>query len=254
MNLQGSTALVTGAASGLGEATARTFASQGARVYLIDRDTDRVAQTAASMGMTGIGADVTDPVGMANAVARAVFETGGLHLVVNCAGIVTGARTVGREGDPHDLDLFIRTIQVNLIGTFNVIRLSAAAMRANTPNAEGERGVIIATASVAAYDGQIGQAAYAASKGGIAAMTLPIARDLARDGIRVMTIAPGVFATPMMASLPEAARTTLEALVPFPSRLGKPEEYALLVAAIVGNPMLNGEVIRLDGALRMPGK
>jgi NAD(P)-dependent dehydrogenase (short-subunit alcohol dehydrogenase family) len=254
MQLDRSVALITGAASGLGAATALHFSRRGARVALLDRDVERLGGTAGELGGIAMLADVTDPEAVQHAINGTVRLFGGLHIVVHCAGIVAGARTLGKDGAPHDLGLFAHIVQVNLIGTFNVLRLAAAAMRANTPNEEGERGVIITTASVAAFDGQIGQAAYAASKAGVAGMTLPIARDLARDGIRVVTIAPGVFETTMMANMPDAVRTALEALVPFPPRLGKPEEYALLAEAIAINPMLNGETIRLDGALRMPPK
>ncbi|MBL8131031.1 MAG: SDR family NAD(P)-dependent oxidoreductase, partial [Anaerolineae bacterium] len=195
-------------------------------------------------------ADVTSPEQIGAAVNLARERFGGLHIAVSCAGIGMALRTVTKDG-PHPLEVFETVIRINLIGTFNVIRLAAAAMAQNAPNAEGERGVIVNTASIAAFDGQIGQAAYSASKGGIVGMTLPIARDLSRDGIRVVTIAPGLFDTPLMASLPEAARVSLGQQVPFPSRLGRPEEYAQLAQAVVENPMLNGEVIRLDGAIRM---
>jgi NAD(P)-dependent dehydrogenase (short-subunit alcohol dehydrogenase family) len=254
MQIDHSVVLVTGAASGLGAASAVHFALRGARVVLVDRDASGLSASAGELGGIAIPADVTDAAAVQAAVEQTVALFGGLHIVVHCAGIVAGARTLGKDGAPHDLDLFARIVHVNLIGTFNVVRLAAAAMRANTPNDAGERGVIITTASVAAFDGQIGQAAYAASKAGVAGMTLPIARDLARDGVRVVTIAPGVFDTGMMANMPEAVRASLEALVPFPPRLGKPEEYALLAEAIAVNPMLNGETIRLDGALRMPPK
>lgn len=250
MNLEKATALVTGAASGLGAATARRFAAAGANVILIDRDTERVARMAREIDQHAVPADVTNPDQIGSAVHIAVERFGGVHILVNCAGVGLAMRTVGKEG-PHPLDLFETVIRINLIGTFNVIRLTAAAMQNNEPNAEGERGVIVNTASVAAFDGQIGQAAYSASKGGIVGMTLPIARDLSRSGIRVVTIAPGIFDTPLMASLPEDARLSLGQQVPFPSRLGRPEEYAQLAQSIVENVMLNGEVIRLDGALRM---
>ncbi|MBK8025491.1 MAG: 3-hydroxyacyl-CoA dehydrogenase [Chloroflexi bacterium] len=250
MNISQSTALVTGAASGLGAATARRLAAAGANVLLVDRDAERVAEVAQELNMVAVPADVTNPHQVGTAVETARDRFGGLHIVVNCAGVGMAMRTVTKEG-PHPLEVFETVIRINLIGTFNVIRLAAAAMQQNEPNEEGERGVIVNTASVAAFDGQIGQAAYSASKGGIVGMTLPIARDLSRDGIRVVTIAPGIFDTPLMASLPEAARVSLGQQVPFPSRLGRPEEYAQLAQAIIENPMLNGEVIRLDGGIRM---
>lgn len=252
MQLQNATALVTGGASGLGEATVRRFATQGANVVIVDLNDERGQALAQELGdsVRYVRADVSREEDMQKAVQTAVETFGGLNILVNCAGIARALKTVGKEG-PHPLDQFELVIRVNLIGTFNSIRLAAATMMKNTPNAEGERGVIINTASVAAYDGQIGQVAYSASKGGIVGMTLPIARDLARDGIRVMTIAPGLFDTPLMASLPEPARISLGQQVPFPSRLGNPAEYGQLAQSIVENPMLNGEVIRLDGAIRM---
>ncbi len=252
MQLQHATALITGGASGLGEATVRRFADQGANIVIVDVNDERGQALARELGESAryVRADVSQESDMQTAVQTAVETFGALNILVSCAGIARALKTVGKDG-PHPLDQFELVIRVNLIGTFNAIRLSAAAMLKNTPNAEGERGVIINTASVAAYDGQIGQVAYSASKGGIVAMTLPIARDLARDGIRVMTIAPGLFDTPLMASLPEAARLSLGQQVPFPSRLGHPAEYAQLAHSIVENPMLNGEVIRLDGAIRM---
>jgi len=252
MQLQNTTALITGGASGLGEAAVRRFAAQGANVVIIDLNAERGQALAQELGESAryVRADVSREDDMQQAVQTAVEAFGALNILVNCAGVARALKTVGKDG-PHPLDQFEFVIRVNLIGTFNSIRLSAAQMLKNTPNAEGERGVIINTASVAAYDGQIGQVAYSASKGGIVGMTLPIARDLARDGIRVMTIAPGLFDTPLMASLPEAARISLGQQVPFPSRLGNPAEYAQLAQAIVENPMLNGEVIRLDGAIRM---
>lgn len=252
MILQNKTILITGAASGLGAGVARRFAAQGANVVILDRDGDRGAALADEIGPNAraAAADVTSEAEVGAAIALAVREFGALHGVVNCAGIGMALRTTSRNG-PHPLDVFETVIRINLIGTFNVIRLAAMQMITNTPAEGDERGVIVNTASVAAYDGQIGQAAYAASKGGIVAMTLPIARDLARDGIRVCTIAPGIFDTPLLAALPEAARESLGQQVPFPARLGKPEEYAQLVQSVFENPMLNGEVIRLDGALRM---
>jgi NAD(P)-dependent dehydrogenase (short-subunit alcohol dehydrogenase family) len=253
MLLRGNVALVTGAASGLGAACARLFGEAGASVLVVDRDEKNGAALAAAIGERALfcAADVASGADLERAVEAARQRWGGLHVAVHCAGIVHAARVLGKSG-PADLEAFRRVIEVNLIGTFNVARVAAAVMAANPPAEDGERGVIITTASVAAFDGQIGQAAYAASKGGVAAMTLPLARDLARHGIRVVSIAPGVFETPMMASLPENVRASLAALVPFPSRLGKPEEFAALARHVIENRMLNGEVIRLDGALRMP--
>ena len=241
--------LVTGAASGLGRGVAEHLAAEGAKLVLADLD-PRGKEVAQALGATFVRTDVADEAQGRAAVEAAVSTHGGLHGLVNCAGIVSGGRVVGRDG-PHDLDAFARTVRVNLIGTFNMIRLAAQAMAAGTPNSEGERGVIVSTASIAAFDGQIGQAAYAASKGGVASLTLPLARELAQHGIRVVAIAPGVFETPMMAGLPEPVREALGQSVPFPPRLGRPTEFASLVAHAIANPMLNGEVIRLDGALRM---
>ncbi|MBU6161057.1 MAG: 3-hydroxyacyl-CoA dehydrogenase [Myxococcales bacterium] len=254
MKLEGMTALVTGAASGLGEATARALLADGANVALFDRS-EKVVDLATSLGShaRGYAVDVTDPAGVSDAIARILSQWGALHCAVSCAGIGTAAKIVGRQG-PLDLAEFSRTIQVNLVGTFNILRLAADAMMKNEPNEEGERGVIINTASIAAFDGQIGQAAYAASKAGVVGLALPAAREFAPVGIRVMTIAPGIFRTPMLAGLPEAAQKSLGQQVPFPSRLGDPAEYAALVKHIVANVMLNGEVIRLDGALRMAPK
>lgn len=259
MNCQNSVALVTGGASGLGEATVRMLVSQGANVVVLDLNEER--GTALEHELTGqvtfVKTNVAEEADVQKAIDTALANYGGLHIAVNCAGIAEARKTVGKvngEYGPHALAAFEKTIRVNLIGTFNVIRLAAFAMEKNTPNEEGERGVIINTASVAAYDGQIGQAAYSASKGGIVGMTLPIARDLSRSGIRVMTIAPGLFETPLLAALPEEARISLGQQVPFPSRLGRPHEYATLVASILQNPMLNGEVIRLDGSIRMGPK
>ena len=253
MNLKNVVAIVTGGGSGLGEATVREFASAGAKVAILDLAASPGAKVAESLGDNAIFvvADVASADQAADAVAKTVAKFGAIHVAVNCAGIGRAMRTVTRDG-PHSLDLFSKVIAVNLIGTFNVTRLAAAAMAKNQPGADGERGVIINTASVAAYDGQIGQAAYAASKGGVVSMTLPIARDLANVGIRVCTIAPGTFETPMLAGLPDPARKALESQIPFPSRLGRPTEYAALARHIVENAMLNGETIRLDGALRMP--
>jgi NAD(P)-dependent dehydrogenase (short-subunit alcohol dehydrogenase family) len=255
VEIQGRTFLITGGGSGLGAATARMFLTAGANVLIADVNRVAGEAAAADLGARARFAltDVADEASVQAAVRAAIEEFGGLHGVVNCAGIAIAERTVGKSG-PHPLESFTRVVTVNLIGTFNVIRLAAAAMAENNPTSGGERGVIISTASVAAFDGQIGQAAYSASKGGVVAMTLPIARDLARTGIRVMTIAPGIFETPMLAGLSEAARQSLGQQVPFPPRLGRPEEYAALVRQIVENQMLNGEVIRLDGAIRMAPK
>jgi NAD(P)-dependent dehydrogenase (short-subunit alcohol dehydrogenase family) len=255
MRLQGNTFLVTGGGSGLGAACAREFTGAGASVVLADINPETGEKLAAELGERARFAktDVTDEQSVQQAIALAKEAFGGLRGVVNCAGVGIAARTLGKSG-PHPLDPFIKVIQVNLIGTFNVIRLAAAAMSENQPDAEGERGVIVNTASVAAFDGQIGQAAYSASKGGVVGMTLPIARDLSSLGIRVCTIAPGIFDTPMLAALPETARQSLGQQVPFPPRLGRPAEYAALARHIIENTMLNGEVIRLDGAIRMAPK
>ncbi len=255
MQIQGMTALVTGGASGLGAAAAQRLAAQGANVIVLDMNEAVGIETVRAIGDQArfVQADVSSEEQVQAAIDTAHQIFGGLHILVNCAGIGAALRTIGKDG-PHALDIFERVIRVNLIGTFNCIRLAAVAMIENEPNDLGERGVIINTASVAAYDGQIGQVAYSASKGGIVGMTLPIARDLSRNGIRVMTIAPGLFDTPLMASLPEAARISLGQQVPFPSRLGHPAEYAQLAQSIIENPMLNGEVIRLDGAIRMAPK
>ena len=256
MDLQNMTALITGGASGLGAATARRLAAHGANVVLADLNTENGTALAAELGDNArfIETDVSkeDPVQAAVDLAKADF--GALNILVNCAGIGAALRTYHHKHGAHALNVFNQVIQVNLVGTFNAIRLGAEAMSVNEPNDNGERGVIINTASVAAFDGQIGQAAYSASKGGIVGMTLPIARDLARTGIRVVTIAPGLFDTPLLASLPEEARMSLGQQVPFPSRLGDPAEYAQLAHSIIENPMLNGEVIRLDGAIRMAPK
>ena len=248
MQLAGSVAVVTGGASGLGLATATALAAAGAAVVVADLPGSAGEQAAATVGGVFVPTDVTDETSVRTAVAQA-SSMGPLRVAVNCAGIGTPGRVLGKDG-PLDLAAFSRVVQVNLIGTFNVIRLAAEAM-ARTDARHGERGVIVNTASVAAFDGQIGQAAYAASKGGVVGMTLSIARDLADKLIRVMTIAPGLFDTPMLQGLPEPARVSLGAQVPMPSRLGDPSEYAALVRHIVENPMLNGEVIRLDGAIRM---
>jgi len=255
MQIQQAAALISGGASGLGAACARRFAAGGANVVIMDRDAERGAALANEIGAQArfAQADVTNEEQVGTALETAVDQFGGLQIVVNCAGIGMAMRTVSKTG-AHPLDVFETVIRINLIGTFNVIRLAAVIMAGNVPNAAGERGVIINTASVAAFDGQIGQAAYSASKGGIVGMTLPIARDLSRDGIRVCTIAPGIFDTPLLAALPEAARESLGQQVPFPPRLGRPEEYAQLAQQIVENEMLNGETIRLDGAIRMAPK
>lgn len=252
MDINGRAALVTGGASGLGNATARRLLAGGARVVLVDVAEDALkAQQVELGGDVAIQvADVRDPDAVAAAVATAVEAFGGLHVAVNCAGIAPPQRILSRSG-PHDLDLFARVVEINLIGTFNVIRLAAEAMATNDADEGGERGVIVNTASIAAFDGQIGQAAYAASKGGVVGMTLPIARDLARHGIRNVTIAPGVFGSPMVQALPQESIDALEAGIPFPHRLGDPDEFGLFVTQIVANPYLNGETIRLDAGLRM---
>jgi NAD(P)-dependent dehydrogenase (short-subunit alcohol dehydrogenase family) len=255
MDLKGSTFIVTGGASGLGAATARMVVEGAGNVVIADLKDAEGSALAMELGASArfVRADVTDEASGKAAVAAAVSTFGGLQGLVGCAGIVHGEKVVGKEG-AHSLAAFARTININLVGMFNMIRLAAEAMSAGAPNSEGERGVIVSTASVAAFDGQIGQAAYAASKGGIVGMTLPIARELARSGIRVVAIAPGLFQTPMMASLPPEAQESLGKAVPFPPRLGRPSEFASLVAEIVRNPMINGEVIRLDGAIRMAPK
>ena len=258
MQLGGKTFIVTGGGSGLGAACVREFAGAGANVVIVDLNPAAGESVAAELGGKArfVKADVSDEAETRAAVDLALETYGGLHGAINCAGVAIATRVLTREG-AHSLASFSKVVQVNLVGTFNVIRLVTQAIAASEPStgaADSERGVIVNTASVAAFDGQIGQAAYSASKGGIVGMTLPIARDLARHGIRVMTIAPGIFDTPMLAGLPEPARQSLGAQVPFPSRLGNPAEYALLARHIVENPMLNGEVIRLDGAIRMAPK
>jgi NAD(P)-dependent dehydrogenase (short-subunit alcohol dehydrogenase family) len=247
MELNGIGALVAGGASGLGEATARELAARGARVTVADLNEERGAALAGEIGGAFAAADVTDE----TQVQAAVESVEGLRLAVSCAGIGWAERTVKKDG-PATLQPFETVVRVNLIGTFNVLRLSANAMAAGEPDAEGERGAVVMTASIAAFDGQIGQTAYSASKGGVAGLTLPAARDLARLGIRVCTIAPGLFDTPLLAGLPQESRDALGASIPFPPRLGRPEEYAKLACHIAENTMLNGEVLRLDGALRMP--
>lgn len=253
MKTQGTVALVTGGASGLGRATTERFLAAGMKVVILDRPNSAGAEVAASLGESAAfaPADVTSEELVKEAIALAVSRFGALHVAVNCAGIGVGEKTYSTKGGVHSLDAFKRILDVNLVGSFNVIRLAAEAMAKNTPNEEGERGVVINTASVAAFDGQIGQAAYSASKGGIVGMTLPIARDLSSLGIRVCTIAPGLFETPLLGGLPENVRASLGAQVPFPSRLGRPSEYGQLAQQIVENAMLNGETIRLDGAIRM---
>jgi NAD(P)-dependent dehydrogenase (short-subunit alcohol dehydrogenase family) len=252
VRIEGKGALVAGGASGLGEATARALAQKGAEVVIADLNADKGEALAAELGAAFVAADVTDEDAVRTAVERAAEAGDGLRISVCCAGIGWAQRVTGKQG-PHDLEIFSNVIRVNLIGTFNVLRLAATAMNEAEPE-EGERGVCVNTASIAAFDGQIGQIAYAASKGGIVGLTLPAARDLASRGIRVVTIAPGLFDTPLLAALPQDARDALGATMPFPSRLGLPEEYAHLALEIVANPMLNGETIRLDGALRMAPK
>ncbi len=253
MQIKHSVFLVTGGASGLGAATARMATENGGKVVIADMQADVGEKFAKEIGARFVKTDVTSEADGKAAVERALKEFGGLQVLVNCAGIAAAERTLGKEA-PHDLGRFARVINVNLIGSFNMIRLAAEAMAKAGPNAAGERGVIVNTASVAAFDGQIGQAAYAASKGGVVAMTLPVARDLSRHGIRVCTIAPGVFETPMLLGLPKDAQDSLGKQVPFPSRLGRPGEYAQLVKAIIEIEMLNAETIRLDGAIRMAPK
>ncbi|BCG24733.1 3-hydroxyacyl-CoA dehydrogenase [Pseudomonas tohonis] len=255
MRIENKTFLITGGGSGLGLATARALLAQGARALLVDINAEAGAARAAELGDNARfqRADITREDEAQAAVEAAVEAFGAVHGLINCAGIAPAEKVLGRKG-VHGLDSFRRVVEVNLIGSFNMLRLVAEAMAGNEPGEEGERGVLINTASVAAFDGQMGQAAYSASKGGVAAMTLPLARDLARSGIRVMCIAPGIFETPMMAGMPQEVRDSLAADVPFPPRLGRPDEYAALVAHIIGNTMLNGEVIRLDGALRMAAK
>ncbi len=251
MQIKGLAAIVTGGASGLGAATAEMLAKEGAKVTLFDMNEEAGKAHAEKIGGSFIKVNVTDTANVIEAIAAAEAKNGVARILVNCAGIATGAKTVGKENAPHPMDQFRKTIEINLIGTFNVITHFAARLSAADPVGE-ERGVIINTASVAAFEGQVGQAAYSASKGGIVGMTLPIARDLASLGIRVMGIAPGTFYTPMMAGLPQNVQDSLGKQTPFPNRLGQPSEYALLAQSIITNPMLNGDVIRLDGAIRMP--
>lgn len=249
MHIEQRRALITGGASGLGAACARMIQEAGGHAFIVDLNQQAGNDLAFEIGADFVRADVSDAAEMQSVMPR----IGRLDIAINCAGIGASQRIVGKEG-PAPLDWFARIVRVNLIGTFNICRLAAAAMASNEPGEHGERGVIVNTASIAAFDGQIGQVAYAASKGGIVGMTLPMARDLARHGVRVMTIAPGIFDTPLLGALPEDVRTALNASVPFPSRLGAPAEYAHLARHIIENPMLNGEVIRLDGALRMAPK
>jgi NAD(P)-dependent dehydrogenase (short-subunit alcohol dehydrogenase family) len=255
VEISGKAAVVTGGASGLGAATARMIVEEGGHVVIVDLNEPAGQALAKELGSHArfVRADVAEPSEAQTAVESAMDAFGGLHISIQCAGIADAQRVIGKSG-PADLARFNKVIRANLIGTFNVARLAAWLMATNAPNEEGERGVILNTASVAAYDGQIGQAAYSASKGGIAAMTLPLARDLSTVGIRVMAIAPGIFDTPMLAGMPDEVRASLGAMAPFPKRLGRPAEYAQLARDIIGNPMLNGEVIRLDGAIRMAPK
>ena len=251
MQIEGQAAIVTGGGSGLGAQTARALAQRGARVTVLDINEAGAAAVAQEIGGLGLRCDITDPASVESALATAAQRHGVARILMNIAGIGSAKRIVGKDGRAAPLEDFRRVIEVNLIGTYNVCRLGAAQMAATEPLADGERGVIVNTASVAAFDGQVGQEAYSASKGGVASMTLPMARDLAQHGIRVVTIAPGLFLTPLVAELPQPVQESLAASIPFPKRLGKPEEFAHLAAAIVENLALNGEVIRLDGALRM---
>ena len=255
MQIQDRNFIVTGSGSGLGAATARRLVAGGARVMLVDLNVEACAALASELGAQArfAAADVSDAVGAEAALAELRSAFGPLHGLVNCAGVAPAEKVLGRDG-PHKLESFARTVQINLIGTFNMLRLAAAAMAESAPGPDGERGVIVNTASVAAFDGQIGQAGYAASKGGVVAMTLPIARELARHGIRVIAIAPGIMETPMLKGMPTEVQDALGKMVPFPSRLGRPDEFAGLVQHIVENSYLNGEVIRLDGAIRMAAK
>lgn len=252
MDIQGKVFIVTGGASGLGEGTARMLAANGGKVVIADMQVEKGTAVAQELGGAFLQCDVSNEADGQAVIAKAV-SMGKLVGLVNCAGIAPAEKTVGKNG-AHPLATFSKTVMVNLVGTFNMIRLASEAMCQNEPEASGERGVLISTASVAAYDGQIGQAAYSASKGGVVGMTLPIARDLARNGIRNMTIAPGIFGTPMVFGMPQAVQDALAAAVPFPSRLGTPNDYAKLVKHILENDMLNGEVIRLDGAIRLAPK
>jgi NAD(P)-dependent dehydrogenase (short-subunit alcohol dehydrogenase family) len=252
MNINGYTAVVTGGGSGLGAATARELAARGAHVAVVDVNADAARAVAGEIGGLGCACDITDAGAVEQTLERVSEELGAVRVLMNVAGIGGARRVVGRDGAPMPLEDFRRVVEVNLIGTFNAIRLAAATMTALEPLEDGERGVIVNTASIAAYDGQVGQEAYAASKGGLVSLTLPLARDLAQHGVRVCTIAPGLFLTPLLHELPPEVQDSLAASIPFPKRLGKPEEFAALAAHIVGNAALNGEVIRLDGALRLP--
>jgi len=251
MNIQGQVALVTGGASGLGAETARELARRGAKVTVLDRNGEGAKAVAADIGGFGVACDITSTESIVAALDASRAAHGPARLVMNIAGIGTAKRLIGRDGTPMPIEDFRRVIEVNLIGTFNMIRLATAEIVKLDPLEDGERGVIVCTASVAAFDGQVGQEAYAASKGGLVSLTLPLARDLSQFGVRVVTIAPGLFLTPLMAELPQPVQDSLAASIPFPKRLGKPEEFAQLCASIIENPSLNGEVIRLDGALRM---
>ena len=255
MEIKNKVFLVTGAGSGLGAATAIALADAGAKVVLVDLNRQAGEKQAAELGERAcfVETDVASEVSATNAINTALAKFGALHGLVNCAGVAPAEKVVGKEG-PHKLESFAKVININLVGTFNMIRLAADAMMKNAPDAGGERGVIVNTASVAAYEGQLGQAAYAASKGGIVALTLPVARELARSGIRCMTIAPGIMETPMLLGMPPEVQDGLNKMVPFPTRMGKPAEYAALVRHIAENSYLNGEVIRLDGAIRMGAK
>ena len=253
MKAQDKAAIVTGGGSGLGAATARRLAAEGAKVALLDVNLEQTEKVAAEIGGIAIACDVSSADAAEAAIAKAAEAHGDARILVNCAGIAPASRVVGREA-PHDLDLFRKVIEVNLVGSFNMLRLVADRAAKLDPLEDGERAIIVSTASVAAFDGQIGQAAYSASKGGVHAMALPIARELARFGIRINTIAPGIFATPMVKAMPQEVQDSLAASIPFPSRLGAPEEYASLVMHMVENVMLNGETVRLDGAIRMAPK
>jgi NAD(P)-dependent dehydrogenase (short-subunit alcohol dehydrogenase family) len=255
MDIKGSVALVSGGASGLGEATVRVLAEAGAKVVIVDMNAEKGEALARELGADAafVQTDVSDEAQVQAAVDKAV-SLGTLRATISCAGIGAAVRIVDRDGKPHDLKLFQKILSVNLFGTFNMMRLGAAAMAKNTPDSDAHRGVIVNTASIAAFDGQIGQAAYSASKGGVVGMTLPVARDLAKAGIRVCTVCPGTMDTPLLGTLPEAARTALAAAIPFPSRLGQPREFGALIKHIIDNNYLNAEVIRLDGALRMAPK
>lgn len=255
MDIKDSVAVVTGGASGLGEATVRKFVADGGKVSILDLQAEKGRHLAEELGDDAIFCmtDVTDEQSVQQAMAKTVDSFGGVHVAVNCAGVGDAAKVLGKKG-PMPMDHFSRVVKINLVGTMNVIRLAAEKMVVNAPNEDGEKGVVINTASAAAYDGQIGQAAYSASKAGVVGMTLPIAREFAGYGIRIVTVAPGLFETPLLLALPEKVRLALGQMVPFPRRLGHPAEFAMLAGQIVENPMLNGETIRLDGAIRMAAK